>query len=437
MAASASSTTWRQPVRHRRRGDFRYPQMAFLRRAAERHNSPRSSAAKRWAGPSYARSRSPLRQAQTPHSKTIAHLGSVDLFIRGYRQFLDPAFRLRPSADVRTFTGSACRVVPRAPDAGLPPGGFSIDTRVTTGETALKLEDLQLAIGEATATGVLDVQFRPARSRAWKARSPSTGSTSTAAPDNAEPAQEDGRGWQMAQALVGGWRPGCPAVVPRKSWPVRCTDRCRCRGDDRRKPGFARHRRQHLCEWQAERPRRATRKRGGQGGKLQMNLKDADFAAVLDSFGLKGPCRPAGRSQRRSCHRPPLWETGIADVFGRLDYSAHQRQARRFRRSRLHRPRAQGGILLPVAGKRRQRSSPDGRHRGDLRQRHRAAGPAAFVGPAGNISVTGVIPYRSGSLALAGTLAGPDAGKEPLQFFIGGSWPNAVISPLSVLLSPQ
>jgi AsmA protein len=53
-----------------------------------------------------------------------------------------------------------------------------------------------------------------------------------------------------------------------------------------------------------------------------------------------------------------------------------------------------------------------------------------------------MIPYRTGSVALAGTLADrPQAGattvKPPISFFVGGSWPEPVISPISILTGQQ
>lgn len=55
-----------------------------------------------------------------------------------------------------------------------------------------------------------------------------------------------------------------------------------------------------------------------------------------------------------------------------------------------------------------------------------------------------MIPYRTGSVALVGTLAdripasgAATAANPPLSFFVGGSWPEPVISPASILTEPQ
>ncbi len=53
-----------------------------------------------------------------------------------------------------------------------------------------------------------------------------------------------------------------------------------------------------------------------------------------------------------------------------------------------------------------------------------------------------MIPYRSGSVALAGTLADRQQAETPvvtpaISFFVGGSWPEPVISPISILTGQQ
>ncbi|PST26506.1 AsmA family protein [Mesorhizobium plurifarium] len=325
------------------------------------------------------------------------------------------------------------------PETGFPAGGFSIDTKVTTGEQALKLEDLQLAIGGATATGVLDVQLRPGeRPRVEGTLAFDRIDLNGLPLATLKPAQEDDRAWRIAQALVGGWRLDVRLSSQEVlAGPLHLTDVAAGVIIDGRRVsldiGDSSYANGTLSG-------RAVLSENGleQGGKLQANLKDADFAAVLESFGLKGPI-PTGRgvlSLDLATGRP-LWATGITDVFGRLDYSLTNGSLADFdihaftdlvRKGEFFSLSQASDGTLDFRTADIEASFVGGTARLDR---------AAFVGPAGNISVTGVVPYRTGSLALAGTLAGPEAGKEPLQFFIGGSWPNAVISPLSVLLSPK
>ena len=42
-----------------------------------------------------------------------------------------------------------------------------------------------------------------------------------------------------------------------------------------------------------------------------------------------------------------------------------------------------------------------------------------------------------GSLALAGAIRPDDPTLPPVRFFVGGSWPNAIISPLATIPAPQ
>ena len=66
---------------------------------------------------------------------------------------------------------------------------------------------------------------------------------------------------------------------------------------------------------------------------------------------------------------------------------------------------------------------------------------AELIGERQVISLSGVIPYSRSSLAIAGVLAAkppaegdvPATGAivEPLKFFVGGSWPQPVISPVT------
>ena len=58
------------------------------------------------------------------------------------------------------------------------------------------------------------------------------------------------------------------------------------------------------------------------------------------------------------------------------------------------------------------------------------------------LTLSGLIPYRTGSLALAGSLADrPQEGVAPnnpaISFFVGGSWPEPVISPIAILTGQE
>jgi AsmA protein len=61
-----------------------------------------------------------------------------------------------------------------------------------------------------------------------------------------------------------------------------------------------------------------------------------------------------------------------------------------------------------------------------------------FSGPASELRLDGVIPYKNNSVALTGVLSSPQNTQVPdVRFFAGGAWPNIVISPVSAMTSPQ
>lgn len=321
----------------------------------------------------------------------------------------------------------------------LPAGEFSIDTRLTTGEETLKLDDLQLTLGGAAATGVLDVGLPAGEAPQIDGTLAFDRIDLNGLPALAlEPSEHDDRLVRMARSLAGAWR----ADIRLSSQevlvgPLHLTDvaagvmidgsRASLDIGDSTYANGTLSGRAVLSEKGLER-----------GGKLQLSLKNADFAAVLESFGLKGPV-PTGNGNLNIdiATGRPFWETGITDVFGELTYSLTNGSVADFdvhaftdlvRKGEFFSLSEASDGAFDFRTADIEASFGNGTARLDR---------ADFVGASGTISVTGVIPYRSGSLALAGTLSTPDGAAEPLQFFVGGSWPNAVISPLSVLVGPK
>ncbi|HXV29318.1 MAG TPA: AsmA family protein [Sinorhizobium sp.] len=321
----------------------------------------------------------------------------------------------------------------------LPPGGFSIDAKVATGEKTLKLDDLQLTMGDATATGVLDIAL-PAGD------APHIGGTLafdridlTGLPTIATPFNPGGRPWQMAENFINVWRTDI-----RLSADEVLVGRVQLRDlaaglmiDGRRASldiGDSTYANGILSG------RAVLSEKGlGQGGRLQLSLKNADFAAALGDFGLNGPI-PNGRGTLTvdiGTGRA-FWETAIGDVSGHLTYALTNGSLAGFdvraftdlvRKGEFFSLSQASDASFDFQSADIEASFADGTARLDR---------ADFAGPSGAMSVTGVIPYRNGSLALAGTLeAASAANSQPLRFFVGGSWPNAVVSPLSVLTNPR
>ncbi|NRP71620.1 hypothetical protein ILFOPFJJ_02508 [Ensifer psoraleae] len=321
----------------------------------------------------------------------------------------------------------------------LPAGAFSIDAMVATGEKTLKLDDLQLVMGGATATGVLDIAFpagdtpRVEGTLAFD-RIDLNGIT----PPNAKSAGTSDPEWQMAESLFGTWR----ADVRLSSQevlvgPLHLTEVAAGVmingnrvsldiGDSTYANGILSGR-AVLSDKGPE-----------HGGKLQMSLKDADFAAVLDGFGLKGPT-PSGRGTLNLdlATDHPVWATSASDLSGRVTFSLANGSLAGFDANAFVDLVRRGEFFsLSEASAGAfdfQAADIEAIFGAGVARLNRAN----FTGPSGGMAITGVIPYRTGSLALAGTLENPTTVNQPLRFFVGGTWPNAVISPLSVLVEPQ
>ncbi len=324
--------------------------------------------------------------------------------------------------------------------ATLPPGGLSIDTRVTTGEKTLKLDDLEFTMGGASATGVLDIALQDGKAPSLEGTLAFDRIDLNGVPVTAlTPLGRNDRLWRLVQSFVGAWhtdvRLSSQEVL---AGPLHLTDvaagvmidgkRASLDIGDSNYANGSLSGRAVLSEEGLE-----------HGGRLQARLKDADFAAVLGGFGLNGPV-PDGRgilSIDIGTDRP-VWATGIGDISGNLTFSLTNGSIAGFdahafadlvRKGEFFSLSQANEASFDFQAANIKASFADGTARLDR---------ADFVGASGQMSVAGVVPYRNGSLALAGTLeTEAPSGNQPVRFFVGGSWPNAVISPLSVLVAPK
>ncbi|WP_203425715.1 AsmA-like C-terminal region-containing protein [Sinorhizobium sp. BG8] len=175
------------------------------------------------------------------------------------------------------------------------------------------------------------------------------------------------------------------------------------------------------------------------GGQLQMTLSGVDLAPIIDTLGLTGPL-PVGRATadfELSTDRP-LWATTSSDVSGvvRLRMgngilTGFNRQsfeelvaANRF----FNMSEATNGVFEFTTG---DFEAKIDRGLAEVRR-------AKLEGADKTLTFSGIVPYRTGSVALAGTIAdNPQSDatvvKPTVSFFVGGSWPDPVISPVSLL----
>lgn len=171
------------------------------------------------------------------------------------------------------------------------------------------------------------------------------------------------------------------------------------------------------------------------GGDLTLSIRDADFDAVADHLKIKGPVARGKGSVDLILHTgQPAWETGLSDMSGTFAFAS------------------QGGVLTgidaPAIRKLASTSAyfqlsagGDGSMPYDrLDYSARFANGTAEVlnarltGPDETLTVSGIVPYADNALALLGELSATDPADEAafprLRFFIGGAWPDPVLTPI-------
>lgn len=177
---------------------------------------------------------------------------------------------------------------------------------------------------------------------------------------------------------------------------------------------------------------------GAEGGQLQFSLKDADLEPVASSLGLAGPL-PLGRGMLSVdlSTAEPLSKMTPGGVSGEIRYMANNGTLKNFNGPEFERLAAQGRFFnISQAGN----GSFDfitADIVATLRNGIAELVKADIKGEGRTLSLAGVIPYRNGSLALAGAIRPDDSAIPAVRFFVGGSWPNPVISPLAAIPAQQ
>ncbi len=179
------------------------------------------------------------------------------------------------------------------------------------------------------------------------------------------------------------------------------------------------------------------------GGQLQMSLGDVDIGGIVAALALPGPLPSGtGSADFELSTSQPLWATTVSDMTGRFRLRMGNGTLTHFNRQAFE-DRASKNAFFSVS------EAADGAFdfvRADVEARlDRGLAEltrAEIEGSDKLLKLSGLIPYRTGSLALVGTLGDrPQAGatetRPPLSFFVGGSWPEAVITPASILTGRQ
>lgn len=188
----------------------------------------------------------------------------------------------------------------------------------------------------------------------------------------------------------------------------------------------------------------AVSEKGIDGGlDVQLSTRNTDFGQFFDAVGLSGPLpRGTGSLDIELTSPYPTWATALTDLTGEirlaldagfvpgLDVLKFRELAATERFFDL----AQLGASARFAFESARFEAMIAAGEADLKV-------AELVGPLQTVSLSGVIPYTRSSLAIAGVLdqtppaEGDDAETEPnapppVRFFLGGSWPQPVISPV-------
>ncbi|WP_299866262.1 AsmA-like C-terminal region-containing protein [uncultured Hoeflea sp.] len=187
----------------------------------------------------------------------------------------------------------------------------------------------------------------------------------------------------------------------------------------------------------------ALSEKGIDGGlQVQFSARDTDFGQFFDAVGLKGPLpRGVGSLDIEVASPYPTWATALTDLTGDMSLSLSSGSIPGLDINRFRELAASERFFgLDQLGESTGFAFDSARFEAMIAAGEADLKTAELVGPEQTISLSGVIPYTRSSLAIAGTLrptpaadgAAPVTGPlaKPVRFFVGGSWPEAVISPV-------
>jgi AsmA protein len=178
------------------------------------------------------------------------------------------------------------------------------------------------------------------------------------------------------------------------------------------------------------------------GGKLQLSIRNADFAGLAARLQLKGPLPLATGSLDLSVQTPKaIWTTRLSDVSGKFHFWTNNGQFRGIDAQALRTQAAEKPFfpLSSVSNASFAFNQLD--VQADFADGSAEVHNARIIGPEQTLTLSGVVTYRSNGLALSGSLEATDpthaADLPLLPFFLGGTWPNPVISPVPAINAPS
>ncbi len=325
-------------------------------------------------------------------------------------------------------------------DPALPDSSLNLSASVTASDHSLKFDELQVALGGANATGVLDIST-PANDTP---RIEGTLAFDHIALNGLQPiidqlpSEPDDIAKQLRDVFVRTWRADVRLSAQEALvGPLRLVDLAAGIIIDHGRASI------DIADSTYANGRLSGRiavSEAGlaKGGKLELVLKNADLAAALADFGFTGPI-PTGRGNVNFdlVTDRPFWTEQAAEASGRIRLSLANGSLTGFDANAFADLVRAGEFFSLAQASDGSFSFQTADIEASFGQGSARLNQALFTGQTGSLSVNGVIPYRSGSLALAGTFIDTLNAGQRLRFFVGGSWPNAVISPLSVLGEPN
>ncbi len=176
------------------------------------------------------------------------------------------------------------------------------------------------------------------------------------------------------------------------------------------------------------------------GGKLQISIRNADFGGLFTRLKLVGPLPmpSSGSLDLALSTSKPIWVATLSDVAGTLHFKSAAGSLRQFDISAFRTLAAEKTFfrMSDVADASFDFDSINvdaSFAKGSVEVKN-----ASIAGQNETITFNGVVPFRTNGLALSGAVEATspsDADELPmLPFFIGGSWPNPVVSPVATLL---
>lgn len=188
------------------------------------------------------------------------------------------------------------------------------------------------------------------------------------------------------------------------------------------------------------------------GGELQLSLQEADFGQLYDAVGIAGPLPRGTGTMNLSISSPnPIWATTLRDLTGSLDLTMQQGVIPRLNLGRFRELSASERFFPLDRASDGELAFRSARFAASIANGTAEVTTAEILTENATIILSGLIPYDRGSLAMSGAITGalpetvpgqdatsvlqptqpaPNAGSVPLRFFIGGSWPTPVISPI-------